>query len=87
MRLCVVGTGYVGLVAGTCFAEMGNNVICVDKDTDKLKKLEKGIIPIFEPGLENLILENVKEKRLTFTADLDFAVKNSDVCFIAVGTP
>lgn len=87
MKLCVVGTGYVGLVAGTCFAEMGNSVVCVDKDKEKLKKLEKGIVPIFEPGLENLILENVKEKRLNFSSDINSAVKNSDVCFIAVGTP
>ena len=87
MKLCVIGTGYVGLVAGTCFASMGNDVICVDKDEEKLAKLEKGIIPIFEPGLESLILENVKENRLKFTNDLDSAVKQSKVCFIAVGTP
>lgn len=87
MKLCVIGTGYVGLVAGTCFASMGNDVICVDKDTEKLKKLEKGIIPIFEPGLDSLILENVRENRLKFTDNLDFAVKHSKVCFIAVGTP
>lgn len=87
MKLCVIGTGYVGLVAGTCFASMGNDVICVDKDTEKLKKLEKGIIPIFEPGLDSLILENVRENRLKFTDDLDLAVKHSKVCFIAVGTP
>ncbi len=87
MKLCVIGTGYVGLVAGTCFASMGNDVICVDKDTEKLKKLEKGIIPIFEPGLDSLILENARENRLKFTDDLDFAVKHSKVCFIAVGTP
>lgn len=87
MKLCVIGTGYVGLVAGTCLAEMGNNVICVDKDAEKLKKLEKGIIPIYEPGLDTLILENVKEHRLSFSQDLDTAVKKSDVCFIAVGTP
>lgn len=87
MKLCVIGTGYVGLVAGTCFASMGNDVICIDKDTEKLKKLEKGIIPIFEPGLDSLILENVRENRLKFTDDLDFAVKHSKVCFIAVGTP
>lgn len=87
MKLCVIGTGYVGLVAGTCFASMGNDVICVDKDIEKLKKLEKGIIPIYEPGLESLILENVKENRLKFTNDLPSAVKKSKVCFIAVGTP
>lgn len=87
MKLCVVGTGYVGLVAGTCLAEMGNNVICVDKDTKKLKQLEKGIIPIYEPGLDTLILENIKEHRLSFSHDLESAVKKSDVCFIAVGTP
>ena len=87
MKLCIVGTGYVGLVAGTCLAEMGNNVICIDKDIEKLKKLEKGIVPIYEPGLEELILENVKKNRLQFSSDLDMAVKNSDVCFIAVGTP
>ena len=87
MKLCVIGTGYVGLVAGTCLAEMGNNVICVDKNIEKLKKLEKGVVPIYEPGLENLILSNVKENRLTFSSDINDAVKKSDVCFIAVGTP
>lgn len=87
MKICVIGTGYVGLVAGTCLAEMGNNVICVDKDTKKLAKLEKGIIPIYEPELEELIKSNVAEKRLVFTNDLDDAVKKSLVCFIAVGTP
>ena len=87
MKLCVIGTGYVGLVAGTCLAEMGNNVICVDKNIEKLKKVEKGVVPIYEPGLENLILSNVKENRLTFSSDINDAVKKSDVCFIAVGTP
>lgn len=87
MKICVIGTGYVGLVAGTCLAEMGNNVICVDKDTNKLAKLEQGIIPIYEPGLEELIKANVSEGRLSFTSDLDMAVKKSLVCFIAVGTP
>ncbi len=87
MNICVIGTGYVGLVAGACLAEMGNNVICVDKDTEKLEKLEHGIIPIYEPGLDELITSNVHENRLKFTSDLDKAVKDSMVCFIAVGTP
>lgn len=87
MNICVIGTGYVGLVAGACLAEMGNDVICVDKDVEKLAKLEKLIIPIYEPGLEELIKVNVDEQRLTFTDDLDMAVKKSQVCFIAVGTP
>lgn len=87
MKICVVGTGYVGLVVGTCLAEMGNDVICVDKDLKKLAKLEKGIIPIYEPGLEELIKVNVSEGRLVFTNELDMAVKKSLVCFIAVGTP
>lgn len=87
MKICVIGTGYVGLVAGTCLAEMGNNVICVDKDKNKLAKLKKGIVPIYEPGLEELIKVNVSEGRLTFTDDLSKAVKSSLVCFIAVGTP
>lgn len=87
MKLCVIGTGYVGLVAGTCLAEMGNDVICVDKDKKKLDMLRKGIVPIYEPGLEELIKVNVSEGRLNFTDDLDKAVKASLVCFIAVGTP
>ena len=87
MKICVIGTGYVGLVAGTCLAEMGNNVICVDNNREKLEKLEKGIIPIYEPGLEELIKANVAEKRLSFTSDLKTAVEQSLVCFIAVGTP
>ena len=87
MKICVIGTGYVGLVAGTCLAEMGNDVICVDKDTEKLAKLEKGIVPIYEPGLDELIKVNVSEGRLTFTDNLAMAVQKSLVCFIAVGTP
>ena len=87
MKICVIGTGYVGLVAGACLADMGNSVICVDNNEEKLKQLEAGIIPIYEPGLEELVKSNTQEKRLEFTSNLDFAVKNSEVCFIAVGTP
>lgn len=87
MKICVIGTGYVGLVAGTCLAETGNDVICVDRDVNKLSQLKKGIIPIYEPGLEELIKSNVQQGRLTFSDDLDGAVKKSLVCFIAVGTP
>ena len=87
MKICVIGTGYVGLVAGTCLAEMGNEVICVDNDLEKLEKLEKGIVPIYEPGLDELIKANVSEKRLQFSSDLKSSVEKSLVCFIAVGTP
>lgn len=87
MKITVIGTGYVGLVAGACLADMGNNVICVDNNEDKLKKLENGIIPIYEPGLEELVKSNVAENRLNFTSNIDMAVKKSEVCFIAVGTP
>lgn len=87
MKVCVIGTGYVGLVVGTCFAEMGNDVICVDNNEEKLEKLKQGIIPIYEPGLETLITSNVKENRLSFTNDLNSAIKESLICFIAVGTP
>lgn len=87
MKITVIGTGYVGLVAGACLADMGNNVICVDNDLEKLKKIQNGIIPIYEPGLEELVKSNVMENRLNFSFDLDYAVKNSEVCFIAVGTP
>ena len=87
MKLCVVGTGYVGLVAGTCFAESGNDVICVDIDETKIAALRRGEVPIYEPGLEELIKRNVAQRRLTFSTDLTDAVRRSLICFIAVGTP
>ncbi|MFI5331507.1 MAG: UDP-glucose dehydrogenase family protein [Desulfobaccales bacterium] len=87
MKLAMIGTGYVGLVTGTCFAEMGNEVICVDADVSKVEALEQGRIPIYEPGLEDYVKRNVKDNRLTFTTDLAAAVQQSLICFIAVGTP
>ncbi|MBR2385749.1 UDP-glucose/GDP-mannose dehydrogenase family protein [bacterium] len=87
MKVCVIGTGYVGLVVGTCLAEMGNDVVCVDNNEEKLAQLRKGIIPIYEPGLEDLIKVNVSENRLTFTNNIKEAVEKSLACFIAVGTP
>jgi UDPglucose 6-dehydrogenase len=87
MNITVIGSGYVGLVSGTCFAEMGNNVTCVDIDPIKIEKLNQGIIPIFEPGLEPMVLKNVKNKNLFFTTELHEALQNSEIAFIAVGTP
>jgi UDPglucose 6-dehydrogenase len=87
MNITVIGSGYVGLVSGTCFAEMGNNVTCVDIDPIKIEKLNQGIIPIFEPGLETMVLKNVKNKNLFFTTELHDALQNSEIAFIAVGTP
>ena len=87
MNIAIIGSGYVGLVTGTCFADLGNNVICVDNNVEKVESLKKGIMPIYEPGLDNLVKVNVREKRLFFSDDISSAVKNSEVIFIAVGTP
>ncbi len=87
MKIAVVGTGYVGLVLGACMAESGNDVICVDKDTAKVAMLRRGKIPIYEPGLEEIVKRNKSEGRLVFTTDLPKAVRAAEVCFIAVGTP
>src|SRR5689334_5250470 len=87
MKLTIIGTGYVGLVTGTCFAEVGHHVICVDKDEAKIKMLKAGGMPIYEPGLKEMVEKNVAAGRLHFTASTDEGVKNSDVIFIAVPTP
>jgi len=87
MNITVIGSGYVGLVSGTCFSEMGNNVTCVDIDADKIAKLKKGILPIFEPGLEPMVVKNVQNGNLHFTTDLSSVIGNSEIVFIAVGTP
>ena len=87
MKLCMIGTGYVGLVSGTCFADIGNQVYCVDKDVKKINDLNSGLSPIYEPGLDELIQKNFKAKRLIFTTDLKKAITASDIIFICVGTP
>ncbi len=86
-KICVVGTGYVGLVTGACLSELGHNVICVDSDKAKISMLKNGIMPIYEPGVENLVEKNVKQKRLSFSANLGAVVEKCEVIFIAVGTP
>ena len=87
MNITIVGSGYVGLVSGTCFAEMGNKVTCVDVDEGKIQKLNEGVIPIFEPGLEEMVFKNVKNNNLFFTTNLSDAIQNTQIVFIAVGTP
>ena len=87
MKISVIGTGYVGLVSGVCFAQMGNSVTCVDIDENKIENLKKGIIPIFEPGLEDMTLDNYEKKTLYFTTNSTEAIRNSNISFIAVGTP
>jgi UDPglucose 6-dehydrogenase len=87
MNLTVIGTGYVGLVAGTCFAETGNDVVCVDIDEEKIAMLKSGKVPIYEPGLEEIVRRNAEDQRLSFTNELGSAVKKSEIIFIAVGTP
>ena len=87
MKLCMIGTGYVGLVSGVCFSDLGNDVICVDKDERKINDLKNGIIPIYEPGLEELVKKNYKNKKINFSTDLNNSVKKSDIVFICVGTP
>ena len=87
MRITMIGTGYVGLVSGACFSDFGHEVVCVDKDPAKIAALDRGVMPIFEPGLDALVAANVKANRLSFTTDLVAGVKGADAVFIAVGTP
>src|ERR1043165_2829900 len=87
MRVAMIGTGYVGLVSGACFADFGHTVTCIDKDAGKIARLEQGEMPIFEPGLEELVARNISEGRLSFAVDPKEAVAAADAVFIAVGTP
>ena len=87
MRIAMIGTGYVGLVSGVCFSDFGHDVVCVDKDIAKIEKLEQGKVPIYEPGLGELMKKNVDAGRLSFTLDLKQALSGADCVFIAVGTP
>lgn len=87
MRITIIGTGYVGLVTGACLADMGNTVVCVDIDHIKISNLSSGLIPIYEPGLETLVVSNMSKQTLRFTTDMGEALKESELCFIAVGTP
>ena len=87
MKICVVGTGYVGLVTATCFAEKGNDVCCIDIDKKKIENLKSGVIPIYEPGLEEMVIRNYSEGRLSFSTDIAVGLKDAKLCFIAVGTP
>ncbi|MDG2034793.1 MAG: 3-hydroxyacyl-CoA dehydrogenase NAD-binding domain-containing protein, partial [Rhodospirillales bacterium] len=87
MRIAIIGTGYVGLVSGACFSEFGVDVVCVDKASEKIDALNNGKIPIYEPGLDDLVAKNVDADRLSFTKNLAEAVKDADAVFIAVGTP
>src|SRR3990172_10427738 len=87
MNICVVGTGYVGLVTGAVFADLGNDVTCVDRDKAKIDSLKRGIMPIYEPGLEEMVKRNVDDGRLSFSTKLEEAVRRSEIIFIAVGTP
>ncbi|HOP81076.1 MAG TPA: 2-dehydropantoate 2-reductase N-terminal domain-containing protein, partial [Armatimonadota bacterium] len=87
MNICVIGTGYVGLVTGAVFADLGNDVICVDKDESKIEMLKQSEMPIYEPGLEEMVVRNVVDSRLAFSTDIGEGVRKSEVVFIAVGTP
>ncbi|MEE8453221.1 MAG: UDP-glucose 6-dehydrogenase, partial [Limibaculum sp.] len=87
MRIAMIGTGYVGLVSGVCFSDFGHEVVCIDRDTEKIARLDRGEVPIFEPGLEALMRKNIAAGRLTFSTDLAAGMKGAEAVFIAVGTP